>query len=200
MNTRLPTTKAWSWLSPVGPLTTIPILLVFAIGLLVSENVLDASPIAALLAKAAHNSLLAISRFADIGNFSRSTNYPQVALLVSSMHWLLLPIQTLGMIALTEIGIKEGKWHLWKSTRSGVGRVGVADLKLVLIGLPLLFGALIVATMVPGDWSILRGGLTTGSRLGMSTVFLVVFWVTALACNGVYAIGRAFIDFNIRGR
>lgn len=194
-----PSMRAWSWRSPVGPLTTIPILVVFLTGLLVSQTILDESHIASITVRFVRGILLKISSMADIDRFASSTEYKQVALLTTCLHWALLPIQSFAMMALTELGIARGNWRMWKATRGGNGRVGLADLKVLLVGLPLLFGSLVVATMVPGDWSLIQG-LTTRNRVGMSVLFLTIFWVTALAINGAYAIARAFVDFNLRGK
>jgi hypothetical protein len=160
------------------------------------EDILDTNPLAESFAIAVRGLFLSIGEFADLDRFAASTQYPQPALLLAALHWSYLPLHIITAIVLGEIRLRKYGWAFWQESRGGNGSVGIAELKIALSA-PLWIAGLMVLTMLPGDWSLFGDGLTTNSRLGMSTMFLIGFWITAMIFLALYAFGRAYLKFNV---
>ena len=164
-----------SWRSPFGPIYQIPLFIIFLIALCAPDDVLQRYPFTAWFALAVRGILLSIFSLADIKNFADSTDYPQIALLVCALHWVWLAFALVITALISDyVRAREG-YVFWRFSRECDGRVGWKDLKIVFVGLLLFPTVLFVATMVPGDWSMIRG-LTTKNRLGMGLLFWSCFW------------------------
>lgn len=198
MNIDPPKISPWSLMSPFGPINSAPMLAIFLLGVFAPHDILDSNDFLAAFVENVRQILLSVAHWADIASFAYSTSYPQVALLVSALHWAFLPLHILLFILLNELYLYRFGWHRWRSTRPGRLKVDAQDLK-ALCCVPMFGAGLGVLTMMPGDWS-LADGLTTGSQVGMSTMFFIGFWISAVASAASFNIFRAFIRFNILGK
>jgi hypothetical protein len=189
----------FSWRSPFGPLYQLPLLAIFLVGIFAPEDVLSRYPLAAWFAGLVRSTLLQVSDYADINNFATSTDYPQIALLICALHWVWLAVSVfLSAVIFEYVRAREG-YVVWRFGRNGKGSVGWADLKMLIGGLVLFPSALIVLTMIPGDWSMTSGLITT-NRVGMALLFWIGFWISAVVIGTIYPTLRAFIDINLKGR
>lgn len=190
--------SVFSWRGPFGPVHQLPLLSIFLVSILTPEDVLQHHPAAARFSSFVRETLLRIFDFADIKHFADSTDYPEVALLVCALHWAWIFIAAFMSALIFEyVRVREG-YVIWRARRGGDGRVVWQDLKVVIAGLLLFPSALMVLTMVGGDWSM-APGLTTNNRLGMGLMFWAGFWSAGLMLNATYIFIRAFIDINLRG-
>lgn len=191
--------SSFSWRSPFGPVYQLPQLTIFLIAMLAPEDVFQRYPLAARFASSVRGALLGIFDLADIKRFADSTDYPQVAWLVSSLHWVWLPIAFVISVLIFEYVHAQEEYVVWRFGRGDDGRVGWKDLKIVLSGLLLFPAALVILSMVAGDWSMVPG-LTTNNRLGMGLLFWIGFWIAGVMLNATYILARAFFDINLRGK
>ena len=189
----------WSWRSPVGPLVTVPFFLIFIVAVFAPINVLDESGFANWIGNVGRKTLLRVNDLADLKSFADSTAYPQIALLISAMHWMLLPITLITLLILGEIGVREDRWQMWLRTRGGIGAINFKEVQVIMAGLLIFCIASVVATIVPGEWSLARG-LTTQSRVGMGAMLGLVFFGLSQIMNGAYVLLRAFIHFNVKNK
>lgn len=191
--------SSFSWRSPFGPVYQLPQLTIFLIAVLAPEDVFQRYPLASRFASTVRSSLLGIFNLADIKRFAESTDYPQVAWLVASLHWVWLPIAFVISVLIFEYVHAQEEYVVWRFSRGDDGRVGWKDLKIVLCGLLLFPAALVILSMVAGGWSMVPG-LTTNSRLGMGLLFWIGFWIAGVMLNATYILVRAFFDINLRGK
>lgn len=187
------------WRSQLGPLVTIPQILIIAAAIGSPLNILDRSPSLAATVSLARRFLLDVNELADIARYADSTAYPQVALLVCALNWLWLPFSVVLLFLITEVGIARTNWNIWKRTQPTGGMYLLKFAGKMLAGTGVFTLAAIFATMTPGDWS-LTNGITTNSRYGLGLLTSGVFFFLAQFVNGIYMALRAFIDLQIRGK
>lgn len=188
-----------SWRSMLGPLLTIPKLLIVLTALFSPLDVLDRYPSLAAIAGQTRNFLLDINMFADIARYADSTAYPQVALLVCALCWLWLPFSVALLVVLSEIWIAQTNWSIWKKTLPFSGMKLLRHATNTMIVVVILAVCAASATMIPGDWS-LADGITTNNRLGLGLITSGIFFFLAQSISGLYLAFRASIDLHIRGK
>ncbi|MBG9390403.1 hypothetical protein I5803_20400 [Caenimonas sp. DR4.4] len=186
-----------SWRSPGGPIYQCPLLLIFIVAIAAPEDVVRRNQMVGRFTASIREVLMSLFAGADIGRFSESTKFSEVALLVCALHWTWLIISIFATAIIFEVVRAKEGYVVWKYLRGGGGRLGWRDLWLVLGSVMVCPAALLALTASPGDWSLVKG-LATDSRLGFGLLLWAAFWVSGIALGFVYPSARAFIDINLK--